>query len=184
MEYTIYKAKQCLLNVTNLTVDCEETTWLSPNSLFSYRFIKIGRQEEVKALRDFLELYSQLSEILTHSTSTEQPEPLKITNINYKIKITNENLIGEIRNKISIFRVQLTYYPFQNYNDLRAHQNSFFNISIEDFKTNTENILDLFNDVCTLKYFYRKKNDNSFLKQNRFQKLYNYILKLILSNVQ
>lgn len=164
MEGTIHKAKQCLLDATPLTVQCEDT-WVSKTT-YTYNFINIDRDVEVRAERDFLKIYVKLYDVLIsisdyhheHQRLTIQPQPLKLNNLNYKININNEELIKEICSKIVILRKELANYPFQIYDDLTTHQNYFFNISVTNFVKNTENILELFNDVCTLKHFYREKH--------------------------
>lgn len=162
-DFLFIQAKWCLLNILPLTVDCEEK-WVSKKS-YTFNFFKFDRSQEVLAERKFLEIYYNLYQLFsTESNMNEDgtwdlfvppPPPLKIKNINYKIKITKEDIVSEIVDKILLLRSAL-----DNYYDSTS--------TTSELVEHTEYILEIFNDICSLKYFYRQKQQ--FIQQQFFNK--------------
>lgn len=164
MEYFLYKAKKCLLDNVSIAVDCENK-WVS-KSTYTYNFLKITRYQEVSAEREFLEIYVKLYDLLSSATQqTQQPQPplppLNVKNINFKIKINSENICDEIYKKIELLKECLNSFSFHNLVDATTIRTT------SELTEKIEKVLEIFNDICSLRYFYRKQQ--KFIQQRKRQ---------------
>lgn len=167
LRYKLQYGKQELLRALPITVDCENNwTPIRGSGSVPYSFLTVQREEEIRAEMGFIKAYSQVYSMLIEDMEAEDydmhqpgrlPPPVTLRNINFGILIKNENLAEEIRLKIKELRSALEIYPFA---ELLVMESFAFEIPItlDELTERTEHILELYNDVCSLREFYRIKN--------------------------